>query len=535
MSVYNPIATRELFDILKGQRSVWSLFAYVMALSGAIYLSWPKTNEYLSVSDQISRQIFVHLAFWQILLVAVLSPIFSAGALTKEREEDTFDILLTSPMSPHAIIWGKFQSAFSFLIIIVLSSLPVAAVIFPLGGVGVQEVTSLYVISLAEAAVAVGIGLLCSAYFHRTHSSLMVSYLIILPLSSLLIYLATSGEKTFFSNPDTMWWIVALGLGALTTMYFKLVSQVTREMVESPKPAGEEDISQQTGLVLRRDVFPDWLFLPEKSGRPIGSWENPIFKKEMRSELLGSGTLFVRMVIQVGLFLAVFFIPSIVSGRIDYFFAYLTVVMCLVAPSLAAGMFSQERERGTLDLLLTTTLPPGQVLWGKVLAMVRYSLVLAGFFMCAHLVAYFFSLRFSSAVFVAMSRLAVYILVSGITVLTVTVIAGFFSIRTLSTFTASIATYVTLLVLYVGPFGALQFLTVYTSISEAGLRWLTVTSPFGPLLVDPMADLMSLLSGTPRLWHGYVMLSLLLCLSLARYVERNYDALTTPGERGARG
>ena len=35
---------------------------------------------------------------------------------------------------------------------------------------------------------------------------------------------------------------------------------------------------------------------------PIQEGENPIFRKEMRSELFGTGTLFVRIIFQIAIF-----------------------------------------------------------------------------------------------------------------------------------------------------------------------------------------------------------------------------------------
>ena len=48
----------------------------------------------------------------------------------------------------------------------------------------------------------------------------------------------------------------------------------------------------------------------------------------------------------------------------------------LVGPVFSAGSVTSERERQTLDLLLTTLITPWQMLWGKLISGLRVSSVL---------------------------------------------------------------------------------------------------------------------------------------------------------------
>jgi len=532
VNIVNPIARRELIDILKGDRSSWCLFVYILVLSGAVYGAWPKTIEFLSVADRIAREIFSYFAFFQILLVSLLAPAFSAGSFTREKEEETLELLLASPISSFSIVVGKLQSAMGFLLLVIVSSLPVAAVILPLGGVGLDELVNLYAILTVMALVSATIGLTCSSYFHRTHSALVVSYLFVLPLTGIVLGLSRGFPQRFFADGGGALPFAVVGLLAVAWMANVVSRRTCRESLDPPKPAGDEDLSEQRGLVLTPGEFPDSLFLPEKSAQGIKDHDNPVFQKEVRSELLGSGTLFMRTVIQIGVILSIFFIPSIVSGRTDHFFSFVIVVMCLVSPSLSSGMFSQERERHTLELLLTTTLTSREILRGKLKALMRYSLVFVGFFICTHMVAYAFSLRSTSAAWSSIHHVLTYLILTFSTVAVVTLMAGFFSVLTMSTFRATVATYVALLVLYVGPFILHKLLVIYTRLSESTLLWVTVTSPFGPLILDPGTGLTF---GRLCLWHGTVIVSALICIGLYRYLARNLDRLLPQEERGTMG
>ncbi len=59
----------------------------------------------------------------------------------------------------------------------------------------------------------------------------------------------------------------------------------------------------------------------------------------------------------------------------------------LVGPVFSAGSVTSERERETLDLLLTTMLSPGQILWPKLVSGLRVSSVLTMFLMWPVLLA----------------------------------------------------------------------------------------------------------------------------------------------------
>ena len=72
------------------------------------------------------------------------------------------------------------------------------------------------------------------------------------------------------------------------------------------KEVVDPDLEQRkaVGMVIRSDQFPDRLFAPPKRDRPMADRVNPVYDKEMRSELFGQGTLMLRLVIQLSMFLA---------------------------------------------------------------------------------------------------------------------------------------------------------------------------------------------------------------------------------------
>jgi ABC-type transport system involved in multi-copper enzyme maturation permease subunit len=434
-------------------------------------------------------------------------------------------MLLASPVPVRRIVSGKFTSALFFLLLTLAASLPIVWIILPLGGVAGEEVVGLYANLAILCALFAVASITCSAYFHRTHSALVVSYLAILPMAALLVAIAWQSDARVFG---WLGWLefVAVFVAVATYACLGLVEhRVVREISEPPRPAGEEDPDEQIGLVLRRGCFPDVLLLPEKGWNYIDDGENPVYRKELRSELLGTGTLFARVVLQVALLLSILFIPQIVTGHVNYFCAYLVVVVALIGPALSAGAFSQERERGTLDSLLCTLLRPRQVVLGKLCSLARYTLVLVGVLVVAHVVTYLFSLRMErGSVLASLDQTAAHALVLVTTALATVVLSGFYSLLTMRTFSATMLTYVTLLFFYLGPLVAYRLAEMVVTVPVDVVRWVTFTSPFGPLFLAPGQGI---LASPPALWHAFVLFWTGLAVVLLRLCLGRWRRLST--------
>jgi hypothetical protein len=70
-----------------------------------------------------------------------------------------------------------------------------------------------------------------------------------------------------------------------------------------------------------------------------------------------------------------------------WYISYVLLFNMLVGPVFSAGSVTSERERQTLDLLLTTIITPWQILWGKLIAGLRVSSVLTMFLLWPVLLA----------------------------------------------------------------------------------------------------------------------------------------------------
>ena len=119
---------------------------------------------------QIGRRSSSALLLLETLLVMFLAPAFTAGAISLEREKQTIDMLITTPISSLAIVLGKLFSALTYVFLLIFASIPLTALVFVFGGVAPEDVVKGYVMLLVTAIGLGCIGLFCSALFRRTQA-----------------------------------------------------------------------------------------------------------------------------------------------------------------------------------------------------------------------------------------------------------------------------------------------------------------------------------------------------------------------------
>src|SRR5208337_1138767 len=117
------------------------------------------------------------------------------------------------------------------------------------------EFVGMYLLLLSLAACLCMIGLTCSVFFHRSQASLAITYMIVLPLALVLLVCAGSFDG-FFLLQSTLW-LAALLLAATVVMYRACHARLRRPFNPVFTAVDDEDLAQQTGLVLVRDRFPD--------------------------------------------------------------------------------------------------------------------------------------------------------------------------------------------------------------------------------------------------------------------------------------
>ncbi|GIW87390.1 MAG: ABC transporter permease [Isosphaeraceae bacterium] len=527
----NPVLARELLVNLRSSRSFLFQLVYVALLGVVVYAAWPIEREGLTqVSAGAAQSLFELFFYGQFVLIALVAPAFAAGSISGEKERKTYELLLSSPLQPSEILIGKLLSALTYLVLLILSSLPLMLLCFLLGGILLSEIVRAYLILVLAAGTFGLISVACSAYFHRTSAALVVSYLVILPLALVVVYLTRNAA------PETRDFVAIALLPPWCLAIWTMVAVVVSRRLLHPPDVGsegravvdeEEEMKNAIGVIIDRDLFPDKLFAPPKRTDLMPDGTNPVLDKELRSEIFSQGTLMLRLVIQVSMLLSIplmaiqlFFRPEWTA----YYVGYVLVFNLLVGPVFSAGSITQERERKTLSLLLTTLLLPGQIVWAKLLASLRVSTVLTFLLTEQLLLAYVLIGDLQQQFW----TLLIFLAIIAVTCAVTTSVGLFCSALSRRTVVAMVLTYLLLLLLFVVPIGVERFLTNFTEIGVERLSALTVTSPFAAALSVPLTvsspDLGLTASERPApplvdpigwpIWAVYLVLGPLLALAL---------------------
>ena len=518
----NAVLQHGLLTNLRMTRGFILLFAYNALLGLVVYIAWPQQERLdLTTNPEAAKQLVNLFFLGQYVLASLMTPSFAAGAITFEKEQKTYEMLLASPMKPHAIVLGKLLSSLTHLAILIFSSLPIVMLCLPLGGVSMYEVLAAY-LGLIISVITFGmISISCSSFFKRTASSLVVSYLLILPLALLGIIfwnaLAADGKFRLLMTISLM---PAVCGAICTALFVKTSARLLR-----PPDVGsegnevidvEEEAQQAIGLVIQRDQFPDRLFAPAKRDELLPDNANPVYDKEIRSEIFSQGTLMLRLVIQVSMFLAIPLMALylyIYPDHAGWYIGYVIVFNMLVGPVFSAGTVTSERERETLDLLLTTTITPWQILWGKLIASLRISSILTMFLLWPVLLA----CVMVSSYWNNLLAVAAYLVIVLLTCLTTAMLALSCSVIFRKTSHSMMTSYLFIILLFCVPLALIIFTQTFYESGTPVAELLTISSPLYaasqiPLYMDFVDDTKA--SGDWFFFFGYTAFSLLLNLFL---------------------
>jgi ABC-type transport system involved in multi-copper enzyme maturation permease subunit len=178
----NPVVLKELRGRMRGARAFVVISVYLALMSGFTTLLYVINAAARDVygnnisSGQIGRVLFAGIVGIELFLVTFIAPAFTAGAISGERERQTYDLLRTTLLPARALVVGKMISALAYIMLLLLAAIPLQSIAFLFGGVTEIELILAFII-LAVTAIALGsVGLYFSARTPRTLSANVMTY-----------------------------------------------------------------------------------------------------------------------------------------------------------------------------------------------------------------------------------------------------------------------------------------------------------------------------------------------------------------------
>ena len=138
------------------------------------------------------------MSYLQLGLVALLAPIFTAGAITQEKDSQTYDILLATPLTNGQIVLGSLLTRLFFVVALLVSGIPIFSITQIFGGVAISSIVQSFLIAAATAFVTGALAMAIAVFKVGTRRTIFSFYLFIVIY---LVGLFCSIRSRIFRSP----------------------------------------------------------------------------------------------------------------------------------------------------------------------------------------------------------------------------------------------------------------------------------------------------------------------------------------------
>ncbi|MBU6376885.1 MAG: hypothetical protein KGQ59_12865, partial [Bdellovibrionales bacterium] len=398
-----PIFTREWLILprngrLQAQRSAWIGLFWVIALTTWLGTAeWSRPGQYLDLS-RLGPLIFQVFSVVQVVLLVFYAALAAASAVALEKDRRTFILLLITDLADREIVLGKIIGSMLPLLSLPLASLPLMALLVLTGGVGAWQVFAVTALTWTAMLASGALGGLMALWRERTFPALaltalgLVLYLLLARVAGFIPGSTGEAISTILDpflalavalDPATLilerggWllghvaWMAGLGAGILGAgMVMLRVWNPSGEPVmqrEAPDDAPAEELDRMKAHAAPGKV------------RPVEG--NPILWRETRTRAYGRRPFMIQAgyLIVLGLILYGTLVPVLAGQRFPFAAAYglvpVLVLSLLLVAAQAVTAITTEKDLGALDLLLVTDLTAGEFIFGKLLGILRNTLL----------------------------------------------------------------------------------------------------------------------------------------------------------------
>ena len=417
----NPILVRVVAGASRRVRHLWLRTIYLFALLVVVLFSlfaFMGGEHGGSLTDLAkgASQTFKFASITQLALMCFLAPVFTAAAITQERDAQTFNILLSTPLTNAQIVFGSLVSRLFFVILLLLAGLPIFIIMTAYGGVTTSQIFVSFAISGSTAILTSSLAIFISMVRVGTRGTIFTFYLMI-GLYLLSLYLLGGWDQTWIeasaANVDEqkMSWLtplhpfLALDV-ALNRVYPPPYKQLTdysgwvRYALAYPAAfyviwtlmaaflltvgsiffvRRAAKTGEQTFLTRITDRFRK-VKTGERTRTPRHVWSNPVAWREAKTRASTGGLLRWTLILG-GIGATAYLFLAHVSGdfptdKVRTWLAAMIIIQfaiaVIIATNTAATSMTKEKESKTMDLLLITPLTSKYILWGKLRGLVSF-------------------------------------------------------------------------------------------------------------------------------------------------------------------
>jgi ABC-type transport system involved in multi-copper enzyme maturation permease subunit len=323
---------------------------------------------------EMGADFYLGLVGAQMALILLAAPAATAGAICQEKSRGTMTHLLVTDLSDPEIVLGKLAARLVPTLALVLCALPVQYLASLLGGIDPVALLGSTVVTIGVAVFACSLALTLSVWGRKTQEVLLATYAVLLvwllayPVASAFSWgLAWSWKLDPFqlalapyTEPGSVDWTdFAIFLGVTLAGSAVLVAISVKKFravaVRGDRPPRSR--ARREWRAFRR-------FRPTLDGDPIlwREWHRARPSRWVRA-------IWWTYYALVATFSIVAVTRSMNTGSIDVLACFVTAFSSSIGLLLlsvdSATSLSEERARGSLDVLMTTPLSTRSIVWGK--------------------------------------------------------------------------------------------------------------------------------------------------------------------------
>jgi ABC-type transport system involved in multi-copper enzyme maturation permease subunit len=179
LTPYNPVFDLELRRLFRRRRTYVFLGIYLTILGLGTWLAYVVLHGLHQLPGvvfiPVGKAMFATIFLLQLGWFSVFVPGLAAGSIAGERERQTLDLLLATPLTPGRIVAGKFAAGFGLAVLLLLAALPLLSLSFLMGAVAVEEVLVATAMLMALVVALCGVGIYASALVRSTLAATLLA------------------------------------------------------------------------------------------------------------------------------------------------------------------------------------------------------------------------------------------------------------------------------------------------------------------------------------------------------------------------
>ena len=182
----NPILAFSATRRMRSFRTLLIVAAYLAVMLGVVLLMMGSLFR-STVSIGMLRSgvnCYNALMIAQFILIVLMAPAMTSGAIAGERERQTLELLLVTNTRSFRIVTGKAMESFAMLALLIVSGFPIMCLTMMAGAVTLLQILEGELFLLAISFAAVCVGVLASSLSRSSMTGGILSYLLILGIAA---------------------------------------------------------------------------------------------------------------------------------------------------------------------------------------------------------------------------------------------------------------------------------------------------------------------------------------------------------------